>query len=119
VKSDKKVKIIMKNKTNLLLIFLFTFFFSIPSGAFLSYAEKPKTPYGDFCNHISRYGTSKKMHSHKQSEKALKHYFNSKGLDVEIITSKGRFLKANVKKKGKTVDTIIFDRRTGRIRSIY
>jgi hypothetical protein len=109
----------MKIKFNLLLSFMFVFFLSILSGALLSYAEKPITPYGDFCSRMSHYGTSKHMRSFKQSEQALKHYFKSKGLDVEIITSKGRFIKANVKKNGKTADTIIFDRRTGRIRSIY
>jgi hypothetical protein len=43
----------------------------------------------------------------KISEQALKHYFDSKGLDVKVITSKSRFIKANVKKEDKTVDTFI------------
>ncbi len=36
-----------------------------------------------------------------------------------IEKEKGRFIKARIMDNGKVVDVIIFDRRTGRIRSIY
>ncbi len=108
----------MKMKVITLITILFLPLFSVTS-ALSSDNEALKTPYGDFCSHFSHYGSSKKMHSHKQSEKALKHYFESKGLDVVIVHSKGRFFKANVLKKNKIVDTVIFDRITGRIRSVY
>jgi hypothetical protein len=108
----------MKIKSILLTIILILPLF-LMTVTLASNDEKPKTPYGDFCSHFSRYGTSKKMHSHKKSEKALKHYFNSKGLDVVIVHSNGRFIKANVINKNKIIDTISFDRKTGRIRSIY
>jgi hypothetical protein len=80
---------------------------------------KPVTPYGDFCKRCGNYGTCKKPMKPHDAEKAMKDYYKKKGLKVEMERSKGRFLKAKVKDKGKTVDTIIFDRRTGRIRSIY
>ncbi|UCF87681.1 MAG: hypothetical protein JSV71_02960 [Nitrospiraceae bacterium] len=80
---------------------------------------KPVTPYGDFCKRCGNYGTCKKPMKPHDSEKAMKEYYSKKGFNVEMERSKGRFLKAKVKDKGKTVDVIIFDRRTGRIRSIY
>jgi hypothetical protein len=88
-------------------------------GASFSYAERLITPYGDYCPRFRHYGMKKSMHSYRQTEQALRQYYNRKGFDVEIITSKGRFIKANVKKEDKIVDTIVFDRHTGRIRSIY
>jgi hypothetical protein len=83
-----------------------------------SFAEKPVTPYGDYCSRLSHYGMGKYMHSHRQSEQALKHYYKSRGFDVEITALHGRFIKADVLKDDTLVDTIIFDRHTGRIRSI-
>lgn len=80
---------------------------------------KPVTPYGDFCKHCGNYGTCKKPMKLHDAEKAMKDYYSKKGFNVEMERSKGRFLKAKVKNKEKTVDVIIFDRRTGRIRSIY
>ncbi len=44
---------------------------------------------------------------------------HKKGLKISIGKARGRFIKARVEDKGKVVDVIIFDRRTGRIRSIY
>jgi hypothetical protein len=108
----------MKKKFIILTIVFFLPLLSI-TVALASDDEMLKTPYGDFCSHFRHYGSSKKMHNHKQSEKSLKHYFKSKGLDVVIFHSKDRFIKANVKNKNKIVDTVIFDRITGRVRSIY
>ena len=49
----------------------------------------------------------------------LAEYYHKKGYVVELILKKGRFIKAKVKDGNKVVDIIIFDRRTGRLRSIY
>jgi hypothetical protein len=106
----------MRRKAPVFLAVLLLLFAGAPS--LTSNAEKPITPYGDYCSRLSHYGTGKNRHSHKRSEKALKHYYNSRGFDVEITTVKGRFIKAQVKKSGELVDTIILDRHTGRIRSI-
>lgn len=75
-------------------------------------------PYGDYCSHVSHYGTHHGILANHQVEKALKHYFGKKGLDFEIMNNRGRFVKAHVKSDDKVIDTIIFDRHSGRIRSI-
>jgi hypothetical protein len=80
--------------------------------------NKHITPYGDYCSVTSHYGMHHGMLSNEQIEKALKHYFGKKGLDFKIINNKGRFVKAHVKSDDKVIDTIIFDRHSGRIRSI-
>jgi hypothetical protein len=77
------------------------------------------TPYGDFCRECGQYGTCKNMMKPGDSRKALIDYFKEKGLEVEVLRVKGRFIKANIKDSGEIVDIIIFDRKNGRIRSIY
>jgi hypothetical protein len=81
--------------------------------------KKSVTPYGDFCNRVSHYGTHKHMLDNKQVKIALEHYFGRKGFSIEIVNSKGQFVKAAVKDSAEIVDIIIFDRQTGRIRSVY
>lgn len=77
------------------------------------------TPYGDFCPRCNNYGVGKKQVTYKKANFALSDYFKSRGLTVKVIQSKGRFLKANVYRKGRLVDRVLFDRRSGRIRSIF
>jgi hypothetical protein len=81
--------------------------------------EKPVTPYGDSCPQCEKYGTCNKIMTDYDAEKALKDYYNKKGLTVEMEKKKGRFIKAKIHNKTDIVDIIIFDRQTGRIRSIY
>ena len=88
-------------------------------GAFAYQAGKPVTPYGDFCPRCGQYGTCKKTMSTKDAEKAMKDYYHKKRYNVEIENKRGRFIRAKIKDKGKVIDVIIFDRKTGRIRSIY
>jgi hypothetical protein len=57
--------------------------------------------------------------SHDDAKKAMLDYYNKKGLAVEIEQKRGRFIRAKIKDEDKVVDVIIFDRRTGRIRSIF
>jgi len=80
---------------------------------------KPITPYGDSCLRCSEYGTCKYTLSHEDAKKAMMDYYHKKGYVVELILKNGRFIKAKVKDENKVVDIIIFDRRTGRLRSIY
>ena len=80
---------------------------------------KPITPYGDSCKRCSEYGTCKYTLSHEDAKKAMMDYYHKKGFIVELIHKRGRFIKAKVKDKNNVVDIIIFDRRTGRLRSIY
>jgi hypothetical protein len=78
----------------------------------------PVTPYGDFCPRCSRYGYCKKPLSRAESIEAIIEYYKEKGLRAEVVGFHGRFIKVNVYKEKKLVDTVIFDRRTGRLRSI-
>jgi hypothetical protein len=77
------------------------------------------TPYGDFCSRCSKYGTGSKPVNINDAIVAIKHYFKTKGLDVKKVRGRGRFLKAEIYKGDHLVDRVLFDRRTGRIRSIY
>jgi hypothetical protein len=81
--------------------------------------EKPVTPYGDFCKRCSEYGNCKTTMNHEDAKKALIEYYHDKGLGVELEKKRGRFIRAKIRDKNKVVDVIIFDRRSGRIRSIY
>lgn len=81
--------------------------------------DRPVTPYGDFCPACSNYGFCKYQMNHDEAEKALIDYYQKKDLNVQIERSRGRFIKAVIHTNGNIVDIIIFDRRTGRIRSIY
>ncbi len=80
---------------------------------------KGVTPYGDFCPRCSNYGVGQHPVSHKVASEALGEYFHAKGLTVKNVHGRGRFLKADIYKDGRLVDRILFDRRTGRIRSIF
>jgi len=80
---------------------------------------KPVTPYGDFCRSCGQYGTCRDMMSNDEAKRAMVDYYHRKGLDIEIMSIDGRFIKAKVKDRKGVVDVIIFDRKTGRIRSIY
>lgn len=77
------------------------------------------TPYGDFSGKCGKYGTCETPMKPGEAERAIRDYYNKKGLNVEIENARDRFIKAKVKDKDKTVDEIIFDSNTGRVRSIY
>ena len=81
--------------------------------------EKPVTPYGDFCKRCSEYGNCKSTMSHEEAKQALIEYYHNKGLGVQLEKKRGRFIRAKIRDNDNVVDVIIFDRRSGRIRSIY
>jgi hypothetical protein len=81
--------------------------------------NKPVTPYGDNCPRCSDYGTCKSPMGHEEAKGAMLDYYHKKGLSVEIMKKRGRFIKAKIMYKKDVVDIIIFDRHTGRVRSIY
>lgn len=103
----------------LIMSLVLSFIFIAPDGVSANHHRKSVTPYGDSCDRVNHYGVHKKMLDIKRVKEALKHYYAQKSLDIEILNSSGRFIKTIVKDKDKVVDTIIFDRKTGRIRSIY
>lgn len=77
------------------------------------------TPYGDFCPRCSRYGVGTRPVVHAEAVAAMHAYFHAKGLSIQNVRKMGRFMMVDVYQKGTLVDTVIFDRRTGRLRSIY
>ena len=81
--------------------------------------EKVITPYGDFCSKCSKYGRGGRQVKMREAMDAVEAYFNLRGLTAKHIRGKKRFLVIDVYKEDKIVDTILFDRRTGRLRSIY
>ncbi len=97
----------------------------LAAGLFLSaegfamHQGKTVTPYGDSCAKCGKYGTCKSTISTEDAEEAMRDYYNKKGYGVEVEHAKGRFIKARIMDKDKTIDVIIFDRRTGRIRSTF
>ena len=109
----------MRGKTGLFSVQIFSSLLLISSYAAAEHGKSSTTPYGDYCRKYSHYGSNKVMHDHVHAEKALSHYYGKKGLAIKLLSRKKRFIKANVIKNNEIVDTIIFDLRTGRIRSIY
>jgi len=57
--------------------------------------------------------------THEDAVKAMTDYYHEKGLNVELENKGGRFIRAKIKEDNSVIDIIIFDRRTGRVRSIY
>jgi len=76
-------------------------------------------PYGDYPNWHSAYGICKQNLGPREAEIAIERYFASKGLRAENIRHRDRFTVADIYKGDRLFDKILFDRKTGRIRSIY
>jgi hypothetical protein len=90
------------------------------SAASLSAADDgPVTPYGDHCRDCTIYGTGREPISLPQAVYALKKYYEVRGYEVGILRYKGRFIEAEIYRERKQVDRVVFDRLTGRVRSIY
>lgn len=77
------------------------------------------TPYGDFCPRCSKYGMGRIPVKRYEAEEAVRDYFMHKGFTVRVVEARGRFMRFDVFRGSILVDKVIFDRRTGRIRSIY
>ncbi|GAB4489244.1 MAG: hypothetical protein OHK006_20670 [Thermodesulfovibrionales bacterium] len=77
------------------------------------------TPYGDYCKYCTTYGTCKAPVPPKEAVRALEQYYGEKGYALGSVRYKGRFIEAVVVKDSKPVDKVLFDRNTGRIRSVY
>ncbi len=81
--------------------------------------ENNVTPYGDYCRDCTIYGTCKEIISPRVAVIALSRYYGEKGYRLGAIYHKGRFIEAEIFKNGRQVDKVLFDRKTGRVRSIY
>jgi hypothetical protein len=99
------------------LILVCSFFLMVRSaGAF----DRVITPYGDYCKGCaSYYGVCRDVIPVKESVNAISKYYRDKGYTVGNIYHKGRFIEADIFKDGKQVDKVLFDRKTGRLRSVY
>jgi len=82
---------------------------------------KTVTPYGDFCPNCSVYGVryKHKQVRHDKAVEAIRAYFVKRGYQIGNVRGLGRFIRVDVYRDKKLVDRIVFDRKTGRIRSIY
>lgn len=76
-------------------------------------------PYGDYSGMHSAYGISKANLKPKEAEAAIERYFAGKGLRALNMRHKGRFIEADIYRGSAPFDKILFDRKTGRIRSTY
>ncbi len=79
----------------------------------------PITPYGDYCNECTAYGAGRNVLPANEAVKALERYYGDKGCQLGAVSYKGRFVEVEIYKNGRNVDKVLFDRKTGRIRSIY
>ena len=50
---------------------------------------------------------------------SLRAFYEEKGFKVQMLSHRGRFIRADVLNDGKKVDSIVYDIRTGKIRSVY
>ena len=86
----------------------------------VAYAENRNvTPYGDYCKEYSVYGICRRVIPPDKAIAALHKYYRQKGCQVLIVLQRGRFIVAEIYRRHRQVDKIIFDRKTGRLRSIY
>ena len=76
-------------------------------------------PYGDYPYWHSAYGICKQNLEPKEAEDAIERYFEGRGLRAENFRHLNRFTEADVYKNNRLIDRILFDRKTGRLRSIY
>ena len=76
------------------------------------------TPYGDYCRECATYGTCKSILSLKEAVAAIELYYREKGCTVGRVRHKGRFIEAEIYQDNRLVDKVLFDRKSGRIRSI-
>ena len=76
------------------------------------------TPYGDYCSKCTTYGTCKAPLPPIEAIAALEQYYMDKGYKVGYVRHKGRFIEAEIYDNHKLVDKVLFDRKTGRIRSV-
>jgi hypothetical protein len=75
--------------------------------------------YGDYAHWCTVYGTRTNDIGPREAEQVIEKYFASKGLRATNFNHKGRFMEAEIYRNDRRLDVILFDRKTGRIRSTY
>jgi hypothetical protein len=77
------------------------------------------TPYGDYCVECAVYGVCKYVVPQEEAVRAMDRYYRDRGYRMGEFRHRGRFVEAIIYKDDHAVDRVIFDRKTGRLRSIY
>lgn len=77
------------------------------------------TPYGDYCVECAVYGVCKDVVAKDDAVRAMDRYYRERGYRMGEFRHRGRFVEAVIYKDERAVDRVIFDRKTGRLRSIY
>ncbi len=80
------------------------------------------SPFGSYCKgrRWGWYGANKAVKSAGEAEAAIKRYYFPEKVNIARITGKSTFFEAQVKDStNRPIDTVIVDKRTGRISSIY
>jgi len=93
--------------------------FIISAACYAAAGEGPVTPYGDHSKDCTLYGTGNKLMPLPEAVHGLKKYYEVRGYTVGIVTYRGRFIVAEIIRDNRLVDKVIFDRISGRVRSIY
>ena len=91
----------------------------VSEASFAAADEKPVTPYGDHSKDCTLYGTGNKLMPLPEAIHGLKKYYEVRGYTVGIVNHRGRFIVAEIIRDSRLVDKVIFDRISGRVRSIY
>jgi len=93
--------------------------FILSAVSFSSAGEGPVTPYGAYCKDCAVYGACRESIPPREATQSLRKYYEERGYRLGQVAHKGRFIEAEVLQNNKHVDKVIFDRKTGRIRSMY
>jgi len=97
---------------------LIVLLFLIPAQRTLA-ADAGITPYGDYCKECAIYGTCREVIPPREALIAIEKYYAEKGYTLGNVYYRGRFIEAEIYKDTRKVDKVIFDRKTGRLRSMY
>lgn len=87
--------------------------------SFSAAGEGPVTPYGGYCKDCAVYGACKESIPLREAIQSLRKYYEERGYRLGNVAHKGRFIEAEVLDNRRQVDKVIFDRKTGRLRSMY
>lgn len=81
--------------------------------------EGPVTPYGGYCKDCAVYGACRDSIPPGVAIQSLRKYYGERGYRLGNVAHKGRFIEAEVFQNNRQVDKVLFDRKTGRVRSMY
>ena len=73
----------------------------------------------NYCKECTRYGTCKSILPLEDAIAALGQYYSDRGYKVGRVWHRGRFIEAEIYRDNRLVDKVLFDRKSGRIRSMY